>query len=370
MEKGMKLVLVVMLFLMALPSPVRAQGEINLTNEFGFTYNRVTGPGSASSSLSDGGHFLNVLGIFGSGQFRGFDYNFNFGLKATDERNIDPMDWSLTNLHGRISNDAHTLSVGDVFESFSQFSLGTAIKGASYRFTGGAGQLPEVTLLYGQAVARWDSLWGETKTRTITRQVFGGRVKHDFTDSLWAGVSVVTSRDSERIRATDPLYDNNLYSADMEWRIIPGLVLQGEAAMSDTRRSDQAGALHVNTDGHAFRIEAVGDADPSRVSLQYGRVSPEFVTLLGAATPDRESFRARWRYRHSRNVTVNTGFLWFRNNLDGQRARREVRQLPAGSGGYGATNFQSPLLLGGFFLSGNFDGKKPGNFQCGPFRQS
>ncbi len=302
------------------PQTLLARPEINLSNELSFTYNNVTGPGAASSSLSEGGHYLNVLGIFGNGKVSGYDYNFNLGAKATDDRNNDPMTWSLTNFQGRISDNVHTLSIGDVFESFSQYSLGTALKGGSYKYTGQEGKIPEVTILAGKAVSRWDSLWRETKTKAIDRQVYGGRVKHNFTADLWAGLSLVTSRDSERINDTDPLYDNNVYALDLEYRPIPGLVVRAETAFNNTSLSPQEGAAYSNTHGYAYRIEAVGDADPSRVSLEYGKTAPKFVSLLGAATPDREKFKAKWRYKYSKTVTLNTGFLWYRNNLEGQRA--------------------------------------------------
>jgi hypothetical protein len=45
-------------------------------------------------------------------------------------------------------------------------------------------------------------------------------------------------------------------------------------------------------------------------------VTPRFVTLLGAATPDRDKFKTQWRYKYNDDVTTRVGLLWYRNNLD------------------------------------------------------
>ncbi len=61
------------------------------------------------------------------------DYNFNLGAKGTDDKRNDIQPFSLTNMQGRFTNKVHTLTIGDTFESFSQYALNTAVKGASYR---------------------------------------------------------------------------------------------------------------------------------------------------------------------------------------------------------------------------------------------
>lgn len=51
-----------------------AESEIHLSDELSFTHNDVTGPGSSSSSLTEGTHYLNVLGINGRGTVSSFEY--------------------------------------------------------------------------------------------------------------------------------------------------------------------------------------------------------------------------------------------------------------------------------------------------------
>jgi hypothetical protein len=76
----------------------------------------------------------------------------------------------------------------------------------------------------------------------------------------------------------------------------------------------------VNYNGIAFRADATGTGGPSRVSLEYERVAPKFLTPLGSATPDREKVKTKWRYKYTSDITTNCSLLWYRNNLDGSKA--------------------------------------------------
>lgn len=311
---------IILLACMGLASNGYAENEIHLSNEFSVTNNDITGPGSESSSLTEGFRYLNVLGINGNGKINQFDYSFNIGCKATDDIRNDVKKFSLTNLQGRISDTMNTLNLGDTFESFSQYSLSTAVKGASYRFYNEAANTPEITLVSGLVYPRWDNVWHDNETQTIERKAFGGRIKYDFTPDFTAGLNVVGSEDDDRINTTDPLYSSSIYSLDMEYRPILGLTIQTESAFNKTEVSLQKGAAYTEYSGYAHKIEAVGDGGPSRVSLEYERVSPDFQTLLGSATPDREKAKAKWRYKYNKRISLNTGFLWFRNNLEDQKA--------------------------------------------------
>lgn len=309
--------LFVLILLFSMNSIVRAESEIHLSDELSFTYNDVSGPGSSSSSLTEETHYLNVLGINGSGTVSRFDYTFNIGSKATDDPRNDVKKLSLTNLNLKLTDKINTLNLGDTFESFSQYSLSSALKGASYRYYNEAANSPEVIIVYGAAYPRWDSAWRDIDTMSLERQVGAARIKYDFTEEFDAGISVLKSEDDKSFMGSS-LYENLIYEIDAEYRPIPGLTLSTEAAVSDTNEIPSAGAAEIGTDGNAFKIGAVGDGGPSRVTLEYERVSPEFITLLGSATADREKFKANWRYKHNKNISFKTGFLWYRNNLDGQ----------------------------------------------------
>lgn len=175
-----------------IPAASRAESEIRFSNEFSAVHNSISGPGKGSSSLTPGLNFLDTLSLYGGGTAAGrWNYSYNAGLKAGDDPRADAKKVSLTGLQGRLTDKTHTLSAGDVFESFSQYSLASSLKGGSYRFAKEGSRIPELTAVFGWAYPRWDSLWRDPETRTVKRQVWGSRVKSDLIPDLAAGISLV-----------------------------------------------------------------------------------------------------------------------------------------------------------------------------------
>lgn len=158
--------------------------------------------------------------------------------------------------------------------------------------------------------------------------VYGVRMKQQLTHDLWIAGNLVYSDDHDRDNLGMTEYETTTMGFDWEYLPIPGLTIRGESAWSDVEQSPVGGAAKLTDTGHAHKIEAIGDGGPSRVSLEYERVSPDFLTLLGSATPDREKFKAQWRYRPVRTQTWTFGFLWYRDNLDGQLAERTDHYRP------------------------------------------
>ena len=291
-------------------------GEFHASNEFSVVQNEISGAGKGASSLTKGLSYLEVLNLYGNGAKGAWNYNYTVGGKATDDLRNDSKNLSLTNIQGRATNNIHTVTVGDVFESFSQYALATSLKGGSYRFLKEGTKLPEVTGVFGWAYPRWDSVWKDPVTRTINRQAAGLRVKENFNGDLWAGLSAVSAKDTGRIINTDALYDARNYTLDFSYIPMPGLTAAGEYSLSDTKLSASAGTANASSKGNATRFEMVGDADPSRVSIEYENVEPDFYSALGSASPDRRKVKTKWRYKYTKQVTFTSGLLWYRNNLD------------------------------------------------------
>jgi hypothetical protein len=312
-----------MLALTTLPFELTAtentQDKIIVNNDFALQYNEISGEGKSKSSLSSGLKYYDLLNVQSQGKIDEVKYKFNIGLKATDDTKKDVNTFSLTNIQAYLSNKTHTLRVGDVYESFSQYSLNTALKGASYRFID-ANQENQVQLIYGIAYPRWDSFYAEN-TKSIRRDVYGIRYKNTLKEySLENGISVVHSEDSDRIFTSDMLYKNTLYTFDTQYNPIRGLTLNAELSHSQNERDSAQTTPNEDYSGEAIKLRAVGDQNPSRVVLEYERIDTNFITFTGAATPDREKFKTTWRYKISKKLTTNLGFLWFRNNLNSQLA--------------------------------------------------
>ncbi len=304
--------------------------EIHVSNDFSYTYNNITGPGKDKSSLTDGYRYLDILGLNGNGKFGTFDYHFNIGAQFTDDRRTDPQTFLLTNLKAGMTNGIHSFNVGDTFHAFSQYGLSTSVKGGSYRFSGKDSGLPEVVFLYGYASPRWDNFhgFGQSYIDTIEREVVGGKISYSLLEDLDVGFSLVSSEDSERVNDTDELYDIVSYTFDWEYNPIPGLTITGESSYADTTYSESSTSADREMNGYAHKLTAIGDGGPSRVTIEYERVSPEYKTVVGSATSDREKAKVKWRYKLTSRHTITSGFLWYRNNLDSTLANRTDHYKP------------------------------------------
>jgi hypothetical protein len=303
---------------------VAAEHNFNVYNDFSVSVNDVSGSGSDQSSLSEGNKVLDVLTVNGNGTIGGYDYRFTIGGKGTNDQRNDVQKYSLTQLQGRLGNQIHTLTVGDAFESFSQYSLSSAVKGASYRYADRGNRAPDVTLIYGLAYPRWDNFWG---LDAVERDVLGARVKQSLNDEFWIAASYVQTDDHDRI-AGSSLFETSIFVVDWEYLPMPGLTIRGESAYSDTEESVSDDLRTVDNNGTAHHLEAIGDGGPSRVVLDYERISTDFLTLLGSATPDREKAKATWRYKYSKTLSLNFGMLWYRDNLDGDLSERTDHYRP------------------------------------------
>lgn len=280
------------------------------------SYNDITGPGKASSSLSEGVRHFENLNINIRGYQSDLKYQLNVSGRTTNDERVDPIFAALTSLQARLEYKNHFLNMGDVYEAYSQYSLNTALKGVSYKYKNSSGRTPEISAIFGSAYPRWESWFKDAKAQSINRTAYGANIRQELTDNLKFGVTALKSDDSQRITDADSLYNNTLYSLDGEYRPIPGLTVTGEVAMSQTELEANSTSAKTSYNGNAFKLEIVGDEDPSRVVLGYERVNPEFESLLGSAIKDRERASARWRYKYTPNTTFDSRFTWYRNSLN------------------------------------------------------
>ncbi len=294
--------------------------KVSVTNDFSYIYNNITGAGKDKSSLTDGHRYLNILNIAGKGDFKEYDYYFNIGAQFTDDRNIDPQTFLFTNLNAGITGRKHSINLGDTFREFSRYSLSTLIKGGSYSFSREEPGFPRFDFIYGYAKPRWDffSEFGEDQADILKRKVTGGKISYSFLNDLKAGFSVVNTDDSERIYSTDELYDIISYSLNWEYKPISNLSITGESSFADTTLSASADVSDIEMEGYAHILTAMGVIGPSRVTFQYERISPDYRTVVGDGISDREKAKIKWSYEFNEKNTIISGFLWYRDNLDGE----------------------------------------------------
>lgn len=296
--------------------------------EHDFIYNRVTGPGADRSILTPKWTYQTLFYLDAAGRVSDIDVvNFSLGLKSTDDRRVDSRDISVVTLRGTASNDHFVLNLGDTFESFSPYSLSGPVKGGSLRMlpSGEPGGF-QLVAVHGIAYPRWDNY--RSSSPALRRQVSGVRAHVPILGNRAdLGLSFVNSTDSEPVFAGQSLFDNRVIAADLEAELIPGLTLRLESAHASADESDGAAPIGDH-DGTAHRIELVGQGGPSRVQLEYERVSAGFHTSMGSAVSDRERYRARWRYRVNPDVTLTSAFLYYHDDLSGNTGTRTNHYKP------------------------------------------
>jgi len=304
------------------PPPPPAH-QIHGTNEYTATNNSVSGPGKSQSQLTQGVRSLDVFNTTCSGPVSGgWSYACLFGLKLTDDPVNDSKMASITNLTFKVKNKDHLFNAGDSLQEISQYTLNTGLKGLSYNFAREGSSLPEISLIYGLAYPRWDNVFGVGygTSYALERKVWGAKIRKEVVENLQVALNATGTLDRNQLTPADQAYGHTyVYSTDLEYKPIPGLTIISETAFSQTRNALAAEATPINSSGYAQRIQATGDKDPSKVVLEYERVSPLFLTLAGSASPDREKAKATWAYKATDKVTTNITFLWFHDNLEGQK---------------------------------------------------
>ena len=301
-----------MLIAAAFPAIAYAEDFTSLRIDFdaALSENDVHGAGKDRSFISEGWKYTGMMNTELHGEYDDTRFNLRLGLRATNDKRSDYIPLSLTNAQGYVENKEHKLLLGDVFEVFSRYSLSSSLKGANYRYEKKG--LPAFSVIGGRAYPRWESWWKDPDAVTLKREVYGANVKHQIADELNIGLSYLQSSDSDPAFQTETLYSNKVMAAVADYKPVSGLTLSGEAALSSTDLKNGAAASEA---GQAFRFEAVGDQDPSRVVLEYERVSPDFESLVGSAVKDRESAGGSWRYKATGDITFNTAMKWHRNSL-------------------------------------------------------
>jgi len=282
--------------------------------------NSVSGPGKSASTLDDGSSYLNVLGVRGNGRSGDLFYRYDMEGLLTDDKNYDIQRISMDRFNLSAVTGDHTLDVGDIHEILSPYTLTAPVKGASYKYLGGASPfIPEVALVFGEAAPRWDNLWGGAKTDILNRRVQGSRFQFNFAPPLSVGVDILDSKDTAPVHPWSTLYDNRVYAMDFRYRPLKGVVLAGASAFNDTTTRSADRQTRDNLDGTAMAIKTIGQKDRVRVLMEYERVTPDFKNPLDSATPDREKAKFSCRFKFDKNIHLYTNLLWYQDNLDGRK---------------------------------------------------
>jgi len=289
--------------------------EIHFQNETTLTLNGVSGAGANQSTLTQNHAYENTLNL----NMHSDTLYMNLGGIVTDDRTADPKTVSLSNFQIRKTMGNSVLNLGDTFESCSQYGLGSSLKGASFHYQKTGTKSPELTLVGGYAYPQWANFSADQDVKTIRRTAYGFNLKQDLSETWMAGLHFLKTNDSDRINTTDPLYNGSIYSVYWAYKPFDGLAVTGESAFSQTSESPSDGVTDQRYSGSAHKVAFAGEGGPYRVNLDYERVSPNFLSVLGAATADREKVKFKLREKLTTDTSVTYGLLWYHDNLDGQQ---------------------------------------------------
>ena len=298
---------------------VNAQDGTRITMESFSNSNAITGPGSGASSLTGSSNYFSSLSIHSDSGNETNKFSFDMSGKYADDPRTDPSMFSFTNINMKFAGPNTVLNLGDTFDSFSQYSLSSALKGLSYKLGGNESDNQEITFVYGLAYPRWDNFRNSTDLQAIKRQAYGAKLKKGLSQYFTSGFSYIRSHDSDRITPADQLTDGGVFAWDWEYKPVEGARITGESAWSGATLSPAAGAADVDSKGTAHRVAFEGQGGPVRLSVEYERVSPGFESVMGSSTPDREKVKVRWREKKSARTSLTYGILWFKDNLSGQK---------------------------------------------------
>ncbi|HAU29770.1 MAG TPA: hypothetical protein DCW68_06670 [Rhodospirillaceae bacterium] len=298
----------------------------NLNSQF--ESNHTSGPGKASSFLDVGDSWLHDLEVNALNHFEnGWQTDLNAAVRYTNSRRYDPRELSLQTLRLVASKADDTITAGDYYATFSQYSLNRSIKGLGYQHN--FDDNTYVRMAAGTFDPRWDHLLSDTAGETIDRYITAMRGQTGREDAN-IGMNLVwaADRNDDPSRTTQDTYRQVLPSIDWEYKMESGLRLDGEHAVSFTRRQTAATHVEKHMTGTANRVNLQGSLGALRIRGRAERVAPDFVSMGGGAALDRLRFYGRADYRLDKTWRVFAAYDWFRNNLEQQLAQTTRTAIP------------------------------------------
>ena len=324
----MRLAYILVLTLVCVGAAHAGDFELYTTLDTEFKTESATGPGAGDSLSGDGVKYQSILTVRGTQSRENGSQLFSIGLRAGNSLRLGGRTLSLTNLRWQQSTDRYRLNLGDIMEFFSQYALTNSLKGFSYTSISKKPTGMDLTVIGGYEYPRWENLYAGADVKAVQRQVLGARLasSQSSSSSIEYGASIVHTSDRRGINLGDTLYDNALYSLDFGFELIPGLNAKVIGAVSDSIEHSSSGDKALS--GTAYKMELTSAAKQGRASFAYERISPGFLSLMGSAKPDRERVKLRIRSDFSKTVSLTVGYLYLRDNLDGQKPKTTTSKKP------------------------------------------
>ncbi len=297
----------------------QAADEFIVNNRTEVISNQVSGPGSASSFLDSGTHVMHETDLRWSGVMADGQWNstFNSTLRYTDSNQFDPERLSLQKLEWRMSDARYQINLGDYFANLSPYAMTKGIKGVALQHNLSNDQ-NYVRAFFGRLDNEWAFLLKDTARAPMSTVGGGIRVQKSL-EKFRFGLNLAEVQDQkDAAHATFPARSQVLPAVDWEYRE-SGLVVAGEHAYSDTDVVTAAGATADNKTGSAHKFVARAALKDVNLDGHLERVTPDFISQAGGATPDRMRYFLKADYKLSRDWRLFAVYDDYRDNLDSQK---------------------------------------------------
>lgn len=290
-----------------------------LSTRYDFYYNTISGPGKYQSYLSEGKKYNYFIQLYNGENIQNFSYNINFAMRSTDDKKYELAYYSLDNFKLKLNYYNNYLTLGDVFEYFSQYTLNTPIKGINLFLDN---EFFNVNVIYGFGYQRWDAWYGDSTQRTMRRNVIAGKIKFHLHESLWIASNANYSYDDEstRVNYYESSYDNKVFSQEIEFNPFEGVILYSEAAYAKTNLIPQLNLEKIYKEGYATKVRLTLDGEPIWSTHEYERTMPEFYAILGSVIQDREKVSTNWKFKITKDLWLKTNFMWYKDNLGNSKS--------------------------------------------------
>jgi hypothetical protein len=262
---------------------------LGVANRTEVMYHGISGLGRASSFYDPGNHILHESEIRHFTVVNGSWQSYlNSTVRYTDSLQFDPNYWSIQNLEWKFTDTKRTFNAGDYFANLSSYAMNKGIKGAAYQHNFQDDQ-NYFRVAYGTFDGQWAYLIANSNDNlNEPMDRYGGGARLQFANEKWrlgGNLAHVRDRFGDPNRNGATAYQQYLPAFDWEYRE-QAFVLSGEHAYSNTDIVPMAGVAARQT-GSANKLALRASLGNTSFDAQAERVTPDFMTLAGGATPDR-----------------------------------------------------------------------------------
>ncbi len=319
MKRCIPLILIIALLIL-IPAQ---QGYANLSGDVTISFGNDDVSGNKSQSILDEGFKyttdlnLNLRGDIGT------DWNYRGDIelrKSSDLLLEEDDDIKLKKITLQLSGSDGRLRLGDLFTNYGRYFINQRYRGLELTYARDEGEL---SFLLGENQPAEE---GEQYARYSTGARLDIALPADIVLDQLSLVAAYVMDDEASVSDAGgkiPL-ENVVYGTEFNFNPLVNLNLGGEISLSNTMSDQLSDSLHGTA------INLTSDYQMAGLTVMGGleRVSPDYRTLGGSASSDRQELSLRARSRLARSLILDLRYRYLFNDLEGQLVRRTYISSP------------------------------------------